>query len=154
MLSYIDRKGTLDDEAIFGPVVDYQCACGKYSGRQFADAICDICGVKITSRAARSMRFGHINLAVPLRHDICGGTSDIESLPVLPANVRASRSGARLNNLYETVLHASDNRNAVALHDAYLQLCALLAPIIVAAMDWSLPDAKLLAKGIGLLLPD
>src|SRR4051794_17820030 len=42
------RRGTLEDQAIFGPVEDFECACGKYRGPKYRDMICDRCGVKVT----------------------------------------------------------------------------------------------------------
>jgi DNA-directed RNA polymerase subunit beta' len=28
------RRGTLEDQALFGPLRDFECACGKYRGPQ------------------------------------------------------------------------------------------------------------------------
>ena len=33
-------------ERIFGPVKDYECACGKYKRIRYKGIVCDKCGVK------------------------------------------------------------------------------------------------------------
>ena len=55
-------------ERIFGPVKDYECACGKYKGKRYKGIICDRCGVEVTTSAVRRERMGHIELAVPVAH--------------------------------------------------------------------------------------
>ncbi|MFN4223513.1 MAG: DNA-directed RNA polymerase subunit beta' [Fervidobacterium nodosum] len=55
-------------ERIFGPVKDYECACGKYSGKKYEGTVCEKCGVKVESKDARRRRFGHIELAAPVTH--------------------------------------------------------------------------------------
>lgn len=146
------RRGSLDDEAIFGPTIDYQCACEKYRGPQYAEAICDVCGVKVTTRASRLERFGHINLTVAIPHDFCGGSDQIECFPVLPALFRDSQEGGELNGLYENMLQASCEHDRHALEAIYRELCCSLAPIVGAAIGWNLPNAAMLAKGMALLL--
>jgi DNA-directed RNA polymerase subunit beta' len=41
------RRGTLDDQRILGPLRDFECACGKYQGPRYRGMICDRCGVKL-----------------------------------------------------------------------------------------------------------
>ncbi len=55
-------------ERIFGPVKDYECACGKYRGKRYKGIICDRCGVEVTSSHVRRERMGHIELEVPVAH--------------------------------------------------------------------------------------
>ncbi len=55
-------------ERIFGPVKDYECACGKYKRIRYKGIICDRCGVEVTEKKVRRERIGHINLVVPLAH--------------------------------------------------------------------------------------
>ena len=55
-------------ERIFGPVKDYECACGKYKRIRYKGIICDRCGVKVTEKKVRRDRVGHINLVVPVAH--------------------------------------------------------------------------------------
>ncbi len=55
-------------ERIFGPVKDYECACGKYKGKRYKGIICDRCGVEVTTSSVRRERMGHIELAVPVAH--------------------------------------------------------------------------------------
>ena len=55
-------------ERIFGPVKDYECACGKYKGKKYEGVVCERCGVRVESREARRKRMGHIELAAPVVH--------------------------------------------------------------------------------------
>jgi DNA-directed RNA polymerase subunit beta' len=55
-------------ERIFGPVKDWQCACGRYKMIRYRGVICDKCGVEVTRSNVRRDRMGHINLAVPVSH--------------------------------------------------------------------------------------
>jgi hypothetical protein len=144
-----DRKGTLDDEAIFGPTVDFQCSCQKYSGKQYADYVCDVCGVKITSRLSRRTRFGHIELSVAMTHDVCGGVGRIDAFPVLPGHYRNSARGRSLDSLYEQMLSASNSRDADSMYAAYSGICTTLGSPIMLAAEWGLGDIDVLVRGIG-----
>ncbi|MDE6563134.1 MAG: hypothetical protein K2J98_02515, partial [Malacoplasma sp.] len=62
------EKDGLFDEAIFGPVKDYECACGKYKKIKFRGKVCEKCGVEITESIVRRERVGHIELAAPIAH--------------------------------------------------------------------------------------
>ncbi len=55
-------------ERIFGPIKDYECACGKYKRIRYKGIICDRCGVEVTEKKVRRDRVGHINLVVPVAH--------------------------------------------------------------------------------------
>lgn len=60
--------GGLFDEAIFGPVKNYECACGKYKKVKFKGKTCEKCNVDITDSIVRRERMGHIQLASPIAH--------------------------------------------------------------------------------------
>jgi DNA-directed RNA polymerase subunit beta' len=62
------EPGGLFCQKIFGPVRDYECACGKYKRIKYKDVICDRCGVEVTIARVRRERMGHIELAVPVAH--------------------------------------------------------------------------------------
>ena len=62
-----ERDG-LFDEKIFGPVKNYECACGKYKSIRYKGVICDRCGVEVVHSSVRRRRMGHIELAVPCAH--------------------------------------------------------------------------------------
>jgi len=55
-------------ERIFGPVKDYECACGKYKRIRYKGIVCDRCGVEVTEKKVRRERMGHISLVVPVAH--------------------------------------------------------------------------------------
>jgi DNA-directed RNA polymerase subunit beta' len=55
-------------ERIFGPVKDYECACGKYKRIKYRGVVCDRCGVEVTKANVRRSRLGYIRLAAPVCH--------------------------------------------------------------------------------------
>jgi DNA-directed RNA polymerase subunit beta' len=70
-INYRSRKPERDGlfcQKIFGPVKDWQCACGKYKKLRYKGIVCDRCGVEVTRSLVRRERFGHINLAAPVSH--------------------------------------------------------------------------------------
>ncbi len=66
--SFRPEKDGLFCEKIFGPVKDWECACGKYKGIRYKGIVCDRCGVEVTQKSVRRERMGHIELAVPVVH--------------------------------------------------------------------------------------
>ena len=55
-------------QQIFGPVKDYECACGKYKRIKFRGVVCERCGVEVGPSTVRRERMGHIKLAMPVAH--------------------------------------------------------------------------------------
>ncbi len=55
-------------ERIFGPIKDFECACGKYKKIRYKGIICDKCGVEVARSKVRRERMGHIELACPVSH--------------------------------------------------------------------------------------
>ena len=49
-------------ERIFGPVRDYECACGKYKRIRYKGIVCDRCGVEVTEKKVRRDRIGHMSI--------------------------------------------------------------------------------------------
>lgn len=66
--TYKPERDGLFCERIFGPVKDYECACGKYKRIRYKGIVCDRCGVEVTEKKVRRERIGHINLNVPVAH--------------------------------------------------------------------------------------
>ncbi len=62
-----ERNG-LFCERIFGPVTDWECACGKYRRVRYRGIVCERCGVEVTHSKVRRERMGHIELASPITH--------------------------------------------------------------------------------------
>jgi DNA-directed RNA polymerase subunit beta' len=56
-------------QKIFGPIVDYTCACGKKSVKVSSD-FCSKCGVERTTSRVRRYRMGYIKLNQPLAHTL------------------------------------------------------------------------------------
>ncbi|MEO5999270.1 MAG: DNA-directed RNA polymerase subunit beta', partial [Chitinophagaceae bacterium] len=65
---YKPERDGLFCERIFGPVKDYECACGKYKRIRYKGIVCDRCGVEVTEKKVRRERMGHIKLVVPVVH--------------------------------------------------------------------------------------
>ena len=61
-------QGGLFCERIFGSIKEWQCQCGKLSGKKHKGEICDKCGVEVGSAGMRNERMGHIDLSVPVCH--------------------------------------------------------------------------------------
>jgi DNA-directed RNA polymerase subunit beta' len=55
-------------EAIFGPMKNFECGCGKYKGVRYKGIVCERCGVEVTTSRVRRERMGHIELAAPVVH--------------------------------------------------------------------------------------
>ena len=66
--TYKPESDGLFCERIFGPVKDYECACGKYKRIRYKGIVCDRCGVEVTEKKVRRERMGHIKLVVPVVH--------------------------------------------------------------------------------------
>lgn len=66
--TYKPERDGLFCERIFGPVKDYECACGKYKRIRYKGIVCDRCGVEVTEKKVRREREGHISLVVPVVH--------------------------------------------------------------------------------------
>mgnify|MGYP001566742171 FL=1 len=92
-----EREG-LFSEAIFGPVRDFECYCGKYKRIRYKGIICDRCGVEVTRSIVRRERMGHITLAAPVAH--------IWFLRGIPSKV-AAVLGASLPELEKVIYFAS-----------------------------------------------
>ncbi len=62
------EPGGLFCQRIFGPVKDWECACGKYKRIKYRGIVCDRCGVEVAQAKVRRERMGHIELAAPVAH--------------------------------------------------------------------------------------
>lgn len=56
-------------QRIFGPIVDYTCACGKKSNK-LQSGFCAKCGVERTTSRVRRYRLGYIRLKQPVVHTL------------------------------------------------------------------------------------
>ena len=54
--------------AIFGPIKDYECLCGKYKRMKHRGVVCEKCGTEVTLTKVRRERMAHIELASPTAH--------------------------------------------------------------------------------------
>ena len=54
--------------AIFGPIKDYECLCGKYKRMKHRGVVSEKCGTEVTLAKVRRERMGHIELASPVAH--------------------------------------------------------------------------------------
>ena len=54
--TYKPEMGGLFCERIFGPVKDWECACGKYKRIRYKGIVCDRCGVEVTEKKVHLYR--------------------------------------------------------------------------------------------------
>ena len=66
--TYKPETGGLFCQRIFGPVKDWECACGKYKRIKYRGIVCERCGVEVAEKKVRRQRMGHIELAAPVAH--------------------------------------------------------------------------------------
>ena len=62
------ERGWLFCQQIFGPMKNYECACGKYKRIKYKGVVCERCWVEVTKTSARRERMGHIDLYAPVAH--------------------------------------------------------------------------------------
>ena len=62
------EEGGLFCQKIFGPIKDYECACGAFKKMKARGITCSKCGVDVVSKKVRRERMGHIELACPVTH--------------------------------------------------------------------------------------
>lgn len=89
--------GGLMCQSIFGPIRDYQCACGNIKGRRYRGTKCINCGVEIISSYSRAKRSGHIHLPFPVLNPLA--TSIVSDLLGISINdlKRVLYDGNKLN---------------------------------------------------------
>jgi DNA-directed RNA polymerase beta' subunit len=111
----LPEPGGLMCARIFGTTKDYECLCGKYAhARGDWIALCEKCGVFLTSASVRATQMGRVELAMPVLHPwlapLAATLDDpaplmMTVLPVMPPALRPV--GADINDLYQRVI----NRN-------------------------------------------
>lgn len=146
-----ERRGTLDDESIFGPKRDFGCACGKYRQMKDKDIICDRCGCKVTTKDERRRRFAHVNLEVALAHPMGEFPGMVEAWPVLPAAFFESSAGRELAEAYDALVSANNASSPSELATAAAGLSRILLPPAVEALRWNLQEAETLLCGMCLV---
>ena len=147
-MGWEQRRGTLEDQAIFGPVRDFECACGKYRGPKYQNMICDRCGVKLTTRTARRQRFGHIELLGSVVHPLGQSGEHLSTIPVLPAAFVESRGGEHLAELYDELIRSASSESWEGIVGGFNRLLELLLPIVTVAHEWNLQESELLTFGM------
>jgi hypothetical protein len=151
--SWTGRVRTLDDESIFGPLRDHECACGKYQMPKYCGMICDRCGVKVMrADEARRTRCGHIELSLSVLHPTGRTSEPLEAVPILPATVWRSPAGRPLADLYEDIVRANRHQDMDVVSSILERIIQTLAPIAEAACSWDLESTATLARGL-LLTP-
>src|SRR5262249_48990016 len=142
------HRGSLDDQSIFGPLRDFECACGKYSGKRFESLICDRCGVKVTTSERRRVRFGHIDLAVEVPHPCVEGV--VSAMPVLPAVFVSSARGHSLGRQYDRLVTINAAESPAHVTACLEEIAELLVPALTFAHEWNLQGSVVLARGLAL----
>ena len=137
-----NHVGTLNDQRIFGTVVDNRCACGKYDGDTFTGMICDRCGVKITKTDERRTRFGHLEFSLEQIAHPFDADMKMDCFPVLPGEYLTSFFGCQLCEMYELLLVDPTSLP---------QLIDWLTPMASDSIHWNTVDRDIFTRGIGLV---
>ncbi len=145
---WAECRGTLDDQAIFGPIVDFQCACGKYDGIKYQNLVCDICSVKATTRESRRNRYGHVELLRQVPHPF-GASHELDAFPIMPAAIVGAQAGAALAGFYDELIASIASPN-FDFSVWFERLAMAIMPIAIAAHEWNLAEAQLFAFGLAL----
>ena len=138
-------RSSLGDQAIFGPVRDDHCVCGKYVGSQYIGIICDRCGVKLGPAALRRQRFGHINLAAQIAHPIAGRRWALDALPVPPAFYQETGLLVGLDERYEAILRYNDSKSAEKIEAVFAEITAQVVPVFLQARQKQTEEETLFA---------
>ena len=142
-------QDTLWDQHIFGSVKDWECACGKFKGYVNAKVVCNLCGVKVVSKVARTIRFGHINLTARIPHPFFADTEPLDAVPIVPACFWESVYGEPLAAAYEEVLRCSLSKLSVEdVMGAYGRVIAHLEKLYEDESDTEVADR--LARGMAI----
>ncbi len=124
--TYLDNvKGTLNDQRIFGPIHDHKCACGMYSGEDYSNMVCDVCGVKVAPASIRFARFGHIDFLDVIPHPLDPKTT-LNCFPIMPAEFLRTATGQHLQEFYEQLVEASADHN----HDQIVRLTTAIVELL------------------------
>jgi hypothetical protein len=140
-----DRKGTLDDQSIFGPVKDYHCFCGMCARKELEGIVCTKCWTIIEASEVRKSKFGIIFLEDSIPHPFEECPTDLWVIPVLPA---AFRERLRtLDSLYDDILRSRNDSDKVRY--GFRQIITVIWPLFLASTD---PETRIiLARGIALM---
>jgi hypothetical protein len=158
--SWSEQRGTLDDQRIFGPLCDNQCACETYKGEKYRGMICHICGTKITRTDVRRRRFGHVQFPLPVPHPLGNRNTLLSVFPILPAAFH-SRGRSHVTPLYDELIkaiEAATKRLPKADFDPLKTIVPVLQAVIeeilpsaTYAQESSLPERDVLARGLALV---
>lgn len=143
-------RGTLSDQAIFGPMRDYECACGLFRGIKYKGMMCHKCGVKITTADSRRARHGHVELPSTVHHPLGEPSNTLDAFSVVPAAYFESVAGGELADAYDRLLTACLGQDSGGIQTGINRITELLIPIFIEAHRWNLRDAAILARGLGL----
>jgi DNA-directed RNA polymerase beta' subunit len=141
--------GTLHDQRIFGPIRDFECACGKYAGARYTGMICDRCGVKIAPATVRGSRFAHVEFPEPVLHPFDPETQ-LHCFPILPILFAQSPSGSGLLKLYDQLIEAANRATSEKIEQSIGSILDFLTPVVITLHDWRIADAQTLARGLAI----
>ena len=153
-IEWQDEHNTLNCQRIFGPIIDMQCECSKYSGIEHKGIICDRCGVKVSSISVRWERFGHINFKQEIKYTIGNETQQIQALPVMPARYRESQAGRVLNDHYERIVVSNQEGDIKGIDNGIAGIKDILLPLMETAYSWGLPETDNIAHGLVITQPE
>jgi len=143
------ERATITSERIFGPIKDYTCSCGKYTGVKLKGVICDQCGVEITTADQRAWRMGHIDLAIGIPSPISNIDQRISVIAVLPPKYLITAGLSCVSNCYDDIVNCAAKADYRGVKTAYYSLAEEIVPLLAESIP-SGEKFKMLALAIGL----
>lgn len=80
------QKG-IYSQSIFGPIKDWECACGKYKRIRFKGVKCEECGVEVASSFVRTQRMGYLSFPIKLENCVYSNIKNANAV-VIPPELR------------------------------------------------------------------
>ncbi len=96
-------------QEIFGPINNYECACGRYKGIRYENIVCERCSVQVTKAFVRRERMGYIDLPVPVVHPWFLKTTNNKIVLFLNMTLRDLKKVINLENYI--VIHPGEATN-------------------------------------------
>jgi hypothetical protein len=107
------KPGQLFSQPLFGPLRDFECACGQLRSQRNRGVVCEHCGVEVAHSRVRRERSGHLVLPRPLEHPLTGRM--VSAVAVIPPHLRPA--GSTLDRRYTLLLDSPTSEPFAALLD-------------------------------------
>ncbi len=144
-----DVIGTIWDQRVFGPIKDWECACGQFKGQIYAGMKCPICRVQVGLSKVRRFRFAHINLPLTISHPFIADAEPMDAIPIVPAEYWEDRLCKTLPEIYEELIRLSQvDPDAEKITGTYGQVIVHLEDLYEKFAEFYPEDAERIARGM------